>query len=152
MALHTCPLLPCSFAWYKAHLENPFGFLIREEDLAPRIFAFLLAIFIVWQIQEQWAAPKISSRNDETMLWWVSFQLLKFLLLMWISQVNMMSELGEREVLLALRLPAVFCSQRTGGLPCFSSLLLCWHIFRGGEGGQSCTVEVDWQIIAIIAT
>lgn len=49
----------------------------------------------------------------------------------------MMSELGEREVL-ALRLSAVFCSQRTCGLPCLSSVLLCWHIFLGG---QNCTVE-----------
>lgn len=64
MALHTCRLLSCSFAWYKAHLENLFGFLIKEGDQAPRIFAFLLAVFMVWQVQEQQAAPKIFKK------WW----------------------------------------------------------------------------------
>lgn len=42
-------------------------------------------------------------------------------------------ELVEKEVLLALRLPAVFCSQRMGGLPILSSLSLCWYIFQGAE-------------------
>lgn len=46
----------------------------------------------------------------------------------------MVSELGERAVLLVLRLPAVFCSQRTAELSC---LLFCsagLYILRGGGG------------------
>lgn len=63
------------------------------------------------------------------------------------ADVNIMSELGERGVLLVLRLPAVFCSQRTGGLPFMWGWLfvcgvflgfgfvisLCWHIFQGRQ-------------------
>lgn len=67
----------------------------------------------------------------------VFFKLLKCLLLMWVSQVNMVSELGERAVLLVLRLPAVFCSQRTAGLSC---LLFCSAgIYSGGKTGVRCT-------------